>query len=170
MAPTSTPKPSDSDKKHLTEHTQHLYPKILILETKMDSKITPNHSKEHSRSNDATLQKRPWHQSRLQDPPGPHFGPLLGHSGLIFVDTSTFNHSLETKRVPKSIQKRSNSNKQHITKITIESIPKFIDFGIQKRAQNDAKTEPGDDRAMALIFLGAKVVRRALPEAQNTRK
>ena len=86
----------------------------------------------------------------------PSFGPLGPH----FFDTSTFNHSLETKRVPKSTPKRSNSNKQHITKITIESIPKFIDLGIQKRAQNDAKTEPGDDRAMALIFLGAKVVPR----------
>ena len=56
-------------------------------------------------------------------------------------------------------------DKQHITKITIESIPKFIHLGIQKRAQNDAKTEPGDDRAMALIFLGAKVVPRVASRA-----
>ena len=84
MGPKSTPKPSDSDKKHLTQYTQNLYPKLLILGSNIDSKMMQKSIQNRSRSNRKHIQKPAGLQSRLWGghldlilvsvgPPAPHF-------------------------------------------------------------------------------------------------
>ena len=65
----------------------------------INPKPLPRALPEHSHS----LTTPPWHQSRLQDPPVPHFGPLLDHLGLI----SSKNNEMFACILLKSFRKHS---------------------------------------------------------------